>query len=517
MKKQYKFVTTLLILAVLLLCQSPQIVLATSLPDSEMTALYFYPNWVGGCGNPTSTSQAGSNPTIVIDPGHSGTDIHDTDPQTGLYDHDYPNVPEITEVFSVAQEVQAKLQTDGYTVVMTKTSVDQSVSFRQRADIADQANADLAISIHDSHDTSWTNMGGGDGGQVYTQNVNDYRKNKPNMGSGNQKVIFTDSTIAAKSNQYGAIFATERTADEHHKVEITHDSFDSRSDLPSGNITEVQLFAKVPWVYNEVGAPAGPLSQSQLDEYAKGLIDGVEKSVPITNTSPTANGGATGGSAIDQAKTFASEPITSTWNISDSTVEQWFLKQAGAQATVTKYHLNSSNIGQITSTVKAASVSPVFFYLYTVNEGGGAGGFINHFPHAHDTGNSVTDAKNDAEYLASQSKDKSAGPATGGGEPSDMPTAEARQILSSLSLGSIGVVYIQATSAVTAELEDLSGKTGDWSGLFGKPLSDAMQNIKTMGGDPLQGGSPISPSTGNCSTSGVRAQVYKRLLVLPYS
>jgi PlyCA-like lysin len=214
--------------------------------------------------------------------------------------------------------------------------------------------------------------------------------------------------------------------------------------------------------------------------------------------SPTTNGGTTkGGFTIDQVRTFASEPITSTWNISNSTVEQWFLKQAGAKPTIGKYGLNSSNIGAITSAVQAANVSPVFFYLYTVNEGGGAGGFINHY--AGDIpGGGPANAKRDADYLASQSKDKSAGPATGGGEPASLPTAEAKQILDALPLGSIGVVYIQATSAVTAELEDLSGKTGGWTGLFNRPLSDSMQNIKTMGGDPLQGGSTISG--GSCAT-----------------
>jgi hypothetical protein len=220
-------------------------------------------------------------------------------------------------------------------------------------------------------------------------------------------------------------------------------------------------------------------------------------SAPTTSGS-TKSGSIGSGSTLDQVKTFASEPITSTWNISNSTVEQWFLKQAGAQATIGKYGLNSSNIGQITSAVEAAHVSPVFFYLYTVNEGGGAGGFINHY--ASDIpGGGPANAKHDAEYLVSQSKDKSAGLATGGGEPSDMPTAEAKQILDALPLGSIGVVYVQATAAVTAELEDLSGKTGDWSGLFGKPLSDAMQNIKTMGGNPQQGGASIS--TAGCTTT----------------
>jgi len=220
-------------------------------------------------------------------------------------------------------------------------------------------------------------------------------------------------------------------------------------------------------------------------------------------TSSASGGNPSGGSyTLDQVKTFASEPITSTWNISDSTVEQWFLKQAGAQATIAKYGLNSGNIGAITSAVKAAGVSPVFFYLYTVNEGGGAGGFINHYP--SDTGGGGPgNATRDAQYLVSQSKDKSAGPATGGGEPAGMPTAEAKQILDALPLGSIGVVYIQATSAVTAELESLSGK-GPVSSQFGKPLSAAMANIQSMGGNPMQGGTSISSGGcfGNSSVAG---------------
>jgi hypothetical protein len=257
------------------------------------------------------------------------------------------------------------------------------------------------------------------------------------------------------------------------------------------------------------------LSPDQKTIYSEGInyFDVQAQACGGSSDSPaTTSGSASSGSdsfTLDQVKTFASEAVTSTWNISDSTVEQWFLKQAGAQPTIARYGLNSSNIGQITSAVKAANVSPVFFYLYTVNEGGGAGGFINHYGSSTGQGGAA-DAKRDAEYLASQSKDKSAGPATGGGEPSDMPTAEAKQILSALPSGSIGVVYIQATSAVTAELEYLSGKTGDWNPqdspspatIFGSPLEEEMKNIRAMGGDPQQGGATVSTG-GGCTSSGV--------------
>jgi hypothetical protein len=220
----------------------------------------------------------------------------------------------------------------------------------------------------------------------------------------------------------------------------------------------------------------------------------------ISTSSTSTSSGPTGAFTYDQVKTFSSEPVTSTWNLSTSSIEQWFLKQAGAKATINKFHIDSSNIGQITSAVEAAHISPEFFYMYTVNEGGGAGGFINHYG-SDTSGGAIGNATRDAQYLESTSQNKSYGPATGGGEPDNLPTADAKQLLDAIPLGSIGVVYIQATSAVTAEIETLSGHTGSWSNLYGKPLSDMMQDIKGLGGDPEQGGSTVSTSSSNCSSS----------------
>jgi len=56
-------------------------------------------------------------PVIVLDPGHSGQDITHRD-QTGLNDHDYPNDPEIYEVWDVTKEVQQRLENAGYEVIL---------------------------------------------------------------------------------------------------------------------------------------------------------------------------------------------------------------------------------------------------------------------------------------------------------------------------------------------------------------------------------------------------------------
>jgi N-acetylmuramoyl-L-alanine amidase len=240
------------------------------------------------CGTNSGTTNA---PTIVIDPGHSGKNVNVPDAATGLNDHDYRNPNENEEVFYVALKVKKALQSAGYGVTLTKgdeISTDVSsptdpkveggasidATFRQRATVADEANANLALSIHDDHTAQWDSFA-----QIYVQKVGLYRTP---AGTTN-KVTFNDTAVAAKSQKYGAIFASARTQAEGHNVTVSPISFDGRG-LDNGNIPMVELFAQVPWVYNEVGAaPAGKyLSTADLDKYAAGLVEGVKQSVPIT-------------------------------------------------------------------------------------------------------------------------------------------------------------------------------------------------------------------------------------------
>lgn len=215
---------------------------------------------------------------IVLDPGHSGSSIQGRDQATGLLDSDYPNTPEITEVFDVATKVKTKLEADGYEVVMTKNSANDTVSLRRRADIANQHNAALAVSIHNDHGQSWSSFA-----QIYVQRVGQHR----DTDSGNQ-VKFTDSAVAEKSQRYGDVFARERTSAEGHSARVNDISFNGRGLAP-GNIPLVELFARVPWVYNEVGASGG-LSPDQINKYADGLAKSIEQAVPSTGAGETTNG-----------------------------------------------------------------------------------------------------------------------------------------------------------------------------------------------------------------------------------
>ncbi len=216
---------------------------------------------------------------IVIDPGHSPT-ISSVDAASGLNDSDYENEPEMRDVFSVAVLVQAQLAAAGYQVVMTKTSATQRMSLGQRAAVANNAHAALALSIHDQAGSN-----GGIGFRagnniVYYQSVGDYR-----MTPGGSKVSFTDATVAARSKQYGQIFQSTRAAVEGTTVNLLGDTgYDlGTRGLPGGNIWIVQLLSKVPWIYNEAGGNSA--GQSGLDAadqqtYAAALVAAVEKCLP---------------------------------------------------------------------------------------------------------------------------------------------------------------------------------------------------------------------------------------------
>ncbi len=223
---------------------------------------------VAGCASP-------GPPIIVLDPGHSGSSLMLVDPPTRLTDYDYPNNPEMGEVYQIALAVRDRLVRDGYRVVLTKNSATDTVSLRRRADIANSSGAALAVSIHDDHGASWNTWGG----QVYAQRVGLYRVNRDG-----RRIAFTNAGVAATSQRAAATVASARSAAEGHRVAVTDANFAGRPPLAAGNIPLVELFSIVPWVYNEVGAdpahPGTPLSADQRARYVNGLVTGIERSVP---------------------------------------------------------------------------------------------------------------------------------------------------------------------------------------------------------------------------------------------
>lgn len=64
----------------------------------------------------------------------------------------------------------------------------------------------------------------------------------------------------------------------------------------------------------------------------------------------------TGNSILSGVERFCSEPITSTWGISDSAIEKWYLSQSNVKSKNAKYNLNADNIREVTNAVRAAGI-----------------------------------------------------------------------------------------------------------------------------------------------------------------
>ena len=230
---------------------------------------------------PTTTAVAPA-PLIVLDPGHSGRSIRSTDRATGLRDIDYPNYPEIYEMFDISSCVAQGLRTDGYRVTLTKRKALDSVGLAARAKVANDARAALAVSVHDDHSQ------GPDFQATYSQRgiKHDGEYHPMYRGSGSGRTVFSDTAVAESSEQAAATIARERGKAQGRKVSVRENTFTGRAPLEPGNLAIVQLLAKVPWVYNEAGAKSGgsttrAMSIATEEAYAKGLLLGIEAAVPL--------------------------------------------------------------------------------------------------------------------------------------------------------------------------------------------------------------------------------------------
>lgn len=215
-------------------------------------------------------------PVVALDPGHNGATIGEFDPETGIAMRDYSNGMEDEDVLAVAKSAKRQLEADGYTVVLLKEKVTDSVSYRERVDRAEKAGADIGISIH-----TYTSED-----KVFDQRVGAYREGDGPDGQ-TIRVEFTDADVAKKSGAMSRKFAAARTKVEGREVFVTQNSFDGRPPLWSGNIPVISLISdEVPWVYNEFGNPdrsgggANPIGADGRRMYAESIVAGTEAALP---------------------------------------------------------------------------------------------------------------------------------------------------------------------------------------------------------------------------------------------
>lgn len=255
----------------------------------------------------TTTPPTGDAPVVVIDPGHSEKDRDEIDPQSGLRDRDYPNIPEIDDMWDVAKLIEADLSKSGYKVLLTKTKARETVSLRARSDIAVKNKADIAVSLH--------NMAGPEGRQfgewaeIYYQFKGAYRES---VKTG-KRLTFENEKVANLSLEYSNTMKETRKAFEKITPEIKKNDY-TRKDkngnyiLDPGNLGLVQLFsATVPWVYHEAGGNSAGrtgLNDADKKKYADGVINGIKKSLKpgtVVDSGEGCSGGEVGPGSGDAA------------------------------------------------------------------------------------------------------------------------------------------------------------------------------------------------------------------------
>lgn len=249
---------------------------AGSVPDRTAQARIFLEKYknLGGTASSSSTpgisgndctcsiaaSPAAVGKVVVIDPGHSGATVEETDPATGIKASDYKNPgTEMKDMWETSQLVKTKLEEAGFTVVLTKESQDDSVGLLKRAKIANDANAAIAVSLHSTPG----NFGNSSVGWVTPQEVGLYRQ------TGSNKKTFEDENLAETSQSYANKIVEARKKAEGD-ARIHRLDFSDRGLPATGDISIVQLFSKVPWVYNEVGQTG-----FNKNKYAEGVSKGI--------------------------------------------------------------------------------------------------------------------------------------------------------------------------------------------------------------------------------------------------
>ncbi|PID31351.1 hypothetical protein CR983_01550 [Candidatus Saccharibacteria bacterium] len=210
--------------------------------------------------------------TVLLDPGHNGKYLKRLDEKSGLVEASGHNTPETEEVFSISRIVGAALTKNGVYVKYTKQNSGDTISQRDRAEMAAEVDADLVASIHTDH------------------SVNPLKRSQLIPKKGQKRsyngttVTYDNPTNECLTREATKLVILEREAN-NGGVKVTAESFKSHGSQVPGDITLVQLWGAeakpdAPWIYSELGAKKGsrtdvPLSGPEKAIYARGLAKGI--------------------------------------------------------------------------------------------------------------------------------------------------------------------------------------------------------------------------------------------------
>lgn len=214
----------------------------------------------------TNSSPELKKKIIVIDPGHADRSNLEKEPLSpgssemkikdgGGAEGVATKTPEYSVNMSVSMKLKALLESEGYTVKMTKTKSSESLGNVERAEVGNKENADLVIRIHaDSSDSSKVSGAS----MLVPEPINENTRN-----------------INEKSMYYGKTILNTLVSE----VGMNNRGVVQRNDMTGFN------WSKVPVVLVEMGFLSNPQEDKLLcsDEYqsklAQGLCHGIKAAV----------------------------------------------------------------------------------------------------------------------------------------------------------------------------------------------------------------------------------------------
>ena len=177
-----------------------------------------------------------------------------------------------------------------------------------------------------------------------------------------------------------------------------------------------------------------------------------------------------GGGSLDSKDAFLKSPINADFGVN----KQQMISKFAARSQ--KVQARGVDVNRLYDTVKAAGVSPEWFFAYELQEQNSNMGWLNHWSYPH--GDPYNDATVVCNWIKQTANSNSFVAATESGKGNQSLAA---QWNATYGKGTIGRVYLQATAAAAWEMEGIAG------GYYGQPIAGCMNVIRSWGGHTNSG------------------------------
>lgn len=177
-----------------------------------------------------------------------------------------------------------------------------------------------------------------------------------------------------------------------------------------------------------------------------------------------------GGGSLDSKDAFLKSPINADFGVN----KQQMISNFAARSQ--KVQARGVDVNRLYDTVKAAGVSPEWFFAYELQEQNSNMGWLNHWSYPH--GDPYNDATVVCNWIKQTANSNSFIAATESGKGNQSLAA---QWNATYGKGTIGRVYLQATAAAAWEMEGIAG------GYYGQPIAGCMNVIRSWGGHTNSG------------------------------